>query len=321
MPKYISRKFVNGKWVYEYDQPRTGPVARKRVMTSANRMHSEINGVRKGYGAIASAAKKHERRVRESAGSAYRRDVDDSRGNGGGLRRMTQKENMRSLTRWRQQVAARRGQRLQKQGAETDSGHRTAPTIQKSGMKSLRKANPSILRKAIRGPKAAIERKRVHAEAKVHARDAGSNAAKSAERGAQMRKAAADRARTDALRNKGTIDRADAGNRTSGGAYSHRAHTNTAKSPSTARGRATERLIEKTMRTTRAHNESDGGYKKSIRNEKQAKTAIDVGNKKRADQWSRYKRHYNTAVRTGKEIITPRKRVQSRKSSRGRGTR
>lgn len=274
MPKYISRKFVNGRWQYEYEnsnrplsrQKKVGPgaglkivkrgvtgrklgsgstaaikrlhaksptsVARKRVMSSTNRMNSEINGVRKGYGAIVTAAKNHERRVRESAGSAYRRDVDDSRGNGGGLRRMTQKENMRSLTRWRQQVAVRRGKRLQKQGATTDSGHRT-----------------------------------------------------------------------------------------SGGAYSHRAHTNTAKSPSTARGRAVEHIVEKHMRKARAHNESDSGYKTSIRNENQAKTAMNVENKKRADQWSRYKRHYNTAVRTGKEIITPRKRVQKRISSRGRGTR
>lgn len=231
MPKYISRRFVNGKWVYEYDQPRTGPVARK------------------GYGAIASAAKKHERRVRESAGSAYRRDVDDSRGNGGGLRRMTQKENMRSLTRWRQQVAARRGQRLQKQGAETDSGHRTTPTIQKSGMKSLRKANPSIIRKAIRGPKAAIERKRVHTEAKLRARDAGSSAAKSAERGAQMRKAAADRARTDALRNKGTIDRADSGHKTSG-TYSTRARR-VSKATRDERNRNTSRELPTIVNASR----------------------------------------------------------------------
>lgn len=167
MPKYVSRKFVNGKWVYEYDQPRSGPVARKRVMSSANRMHSSINDVRKGYGAIATAAKNHERRVRESAGSSYRRDVDDSRGNGGGLRRMTQKENMRSLSRWRQQVAARRGQRLQKQGAETDSGHRTTPTMHKSVMTSagVRKVNPAVAQKAIRGPKAATERKRIHTDA------------------------------------------------------------------------------------------------------------------------------------------------------------
>lgn len=168
MPKYISRRFVNGRWQYEYEnsdrplsrQKRVSPgvgikvtkrgvtghkvgtgsaikhlraksqtgVERKRVMSSHNRINSAINDVRKGYGSEASAARRHERSVRESAGSAYRRDVSDSRGSGGGIRRMTQRENMRSLTRWRQQVSARRGQRLQKQGAETDSGHRTSGT-------------------------------------------------------------------------------------------------------------------------------------------------------------------------------------------------
>lgn len=170
MPKYINRRFVNGRWQYEYEnsnrplsrQKRVSPgvgikvtkrgvtghkvgsgsafaikrlraksqtgVERKRVMSSHNRINSAINDVRKGYGSEASAARRHERSVRESAGSAYRRDVSDSRGSGGGIRRMTQRENMRSLTRWRQQVSARRGQRLQKQGAETDSGHRTSGT-------------------------------------------------------------------------------------------------------------------------------------------------------------------------------------------------
>jgi len=205
MPKYISRKFVNGRWQYEYEtanrllsrRKRVGPgvgikvtkrgltghrvgsgsvsaikrlraksptgVERKRVMSSHNRINSAVNDVRKGYGSEASAARRHERSVRESAGSAYRRDVSDSRGSGGSIRRMTQRENMRSLTRWRNKVSSRNGAKLSRQGASTDSGHRTTPTIQKSGMVKLKpkSVNPAIVQKAIRGSKPAIERKRV----------------------------------------------------------------------------------------------------------------------------------------------------------------
>lgn len=170
MPKYISRRFVNGRWQYEYENPnrplsrrkRVGPgvglkvvkrgvtghrvgsgsasaikrlraksptsVERKRVMSSHNRINSAVNDVRKGYGSEASAARRHERSVRESARSAYRRDVSDSRGTGGSTRRMTQRENMRSLTRWRNKVSSRNGARLSRQGASTDSGHRTSGT-------------------------------------------------------------------------------------------------------------------------------------------------------------------------------------------------
>lgn len=166
MPKYISRRFVNGQWQYEYENTnrplsrrkkvapgvgikvakrgvtgqRVGSgsaakrlrakspngVERKRVMSSHNRINSFVNDIRKGYGSEASAAKKHERSVRESARSAYRRDVSDSRGSGGSTRRMTQRENMRSLSKWRKKVSSENGAKLRKQGASTDSGHRTS---------------------------------------------------------------------------------------------------------------------------------------------------------------------------------------------------
>lgn len=172
MPKYISRRFVNGRWQYEYEntnrplsrRKKVGPgvgikvtkrgvtgqkvgsgsaakrlrakspngVERKRVMSSHNRINSAVNDVRKGYGSEESAAKRRERSVRESAGSAYRRDVSDSRGSRGGVRRITQRENMHALTKWRKKVSSENGAKLRKQGASADSGHKTSGTYSTS---------------------------------------------------------------------------------------------------------------------------------------------------------------------------------------------